>query len=337
MGRAMAASMIPPPYADDFLRSAGWAGAAVVPLAGDASFRRYFRVHHEGRRAVLMDAPPPHEDPRPFITVAEWLCGVGLSAPEILARDLDRGLLLLGDLGSDRLRERLDNEPHRERELYGLATDVLVHLHRQRPMTGLPPHGLKEWLAELDLFTEWYCPAVGLTVDRESYRAAWQEVLGPVGQDGLGPVTVLRDYHAENIMLVGGREGVTTLGLLDFQDALAGHPAYDLCSVLEDARRDVSFEIEREMITRYVGAAGVPAEFERGYWCLAAQRNTRILGVFTRLWQRDGKPGYRRFQPRMWGLLERDLVQPWLTPVRDWFDANVPAEARVAPWLEELA
>ena len=337
MDRAMAASMIPPPHADEFLRSAGWGGAAVVPLAGDASFRRYFRVHHQGRQAVLMDAPPPHEDPRPFVTIAEWLCSVSLSAPEVLARDFDRGLLLLSDLGSDRLRERLDAEPHREGELYELATDVLVHLHGQAPMDGLPPHGLREWLTELDLFTEWYCPALGLTVDRESYRAAWEEVLRPVADDGLSPVTVLRDYHAENIMLIGGREGITHLGLLDFQDALAGHPAYDLCSVLEDARRDVSPEIEAAMVERYVVATGTSDDFPRAYWCLAAQRNTRILGVFTRLWKRDGKPGYRRFQPRMWGLLERDLAQPWLAPVRSWFDANVPAQARVTPWLEELA
>ena len=330
----MATSMIPPKHADQFLCAAGWAGAAVVPLAGDASFRRYFRVHHEGRQAVLMDAPPPHEDPRPFISVAEWLCGVGLSAPEVLARDLKRGLLLLSDLGSDRLREQLDEQPQRERELYGLATDVLVHLHTQPPMEGLPPHGLAEWLTELDLFTEWYCPAMGLTVDRDAYRAAWAQVLGPVSKDGLGPVTVLRDFHAENIMLVGGRQGITRLGLLDFQDALAGHPAYDLCSVLEDARRDVSPEIEGEMIGRYLAATGAPAEFEQAYWCLAAQRNTRILGVFTRLWKRDGKPGYRRFQPRMWGLLERDLAQPWLEPVREWFGANVPADARAAPWTE---
>ena len=137
-----------------------------------------------------------------------------------------------------------------------------------------------------------------------------REVLAPVASDGLGPVTVLRDYHAENIMLVEGREGVAHFGLLDFQDALAGHPAYDLASVLEDARRDVPPAIERAMIDRYVAATGHGEAFERAYWALAAQRNTRILGVFTRLWKRDGKPHYRRFQPRMWGLLERDLAQP---------------------------
>jgi aminoglycoside/choline kinase family phosphotransferase len=331
----MASPMNPPESAGDFLASCGWAGARIEPLAGDASFRRYFRVvRDDGHQAVLMDAPPPHEDPRPFISVAEWLVSVGLSAPEILARDLRRGLLLLGDFGDDRLREALDLAPDRERQLYELATDVLVHLHEHPPMSGLPVHGLEQWLTELMLFPDWYCPAVGLEVDAEAYRAAWTEVLEPVANDGLGPVTVLRDYHAENIMLVEGRDGVAHFGLLDFQDALAGHPAYDLASVLEDARRDVPPRLERDMLDRYIAATGRGEAFERAYWALAAQRNTRILGVFTRLWKRDGKPGYRRFQPRMWGLLERDLDHMVLAVVRDWFDANVPEAFRRAPWLE---
>jgi aminoglycoside/choline kinase family phosphotransferase len=331
----MASTMNPPAHAPEFLASCGWAGAEILPLAGDASFRRYFRVVHGDRSAVLMDAPPPHEDPRPFIAVAEWLLSVGLSAPQILARDLDKGLLLLADFGDWRLRECLDEDPDRERHLYELATDVLIHLHRHAPMPGLRPHGLEQWLDELMLFTEWYCPAVGVEVDEAGYRSAWTQVLEPVANDGLGPVTVLRDYHAENIMLVGDREGVGHFGLLDFQDAVAGHPAYDLASVLEDARRDVPPEIEEIMIARYVEATGHGTAFERGYWALAAQRNTRILGVFTRLWKRDGKPHYRRFQPRMWGLLERDLAQPGLEPVRDWFDVNIAPEYRRAPWLED--
>lgn len=328
----MAAPMNPPPYAHDFLAACGWTGAEIMPLAGDASFRRYFRVVNGDRTAVLMDAPPPHEDPRPFVAVAEWLSSVGLSAPQILARDLGRGLLLLGDFGDWRLREFLDGDPAREHELYELATDVLVHLHRHAPMPGLKPHGLDQWLEELKLFTEWYCPAVGIDVDVEAYRAAWTKVLEPVAKDGLSPVTVLRDYHAENVMLVEGREGVGRFGLLDFQDAVAGHPAYDLASVLEDARRDVPPEIERAMIDRYVAATGHDEALERAYWALAAQRNTRILGVFTRLWKRDNKPHYRRFQPRMWGLLERDLARPNLEPVRDWFDRNVGPEHRREPW-----
>jgi hypothetical protein len=201
-------------------------------------------------------------------------------------------------------------------------------------MHGLKPHGLDQWLEELKLFTEWYCPAVGAEVDVPGYQAAWREVLQPVANDGLGPVTVLRDYHAENIMLVEGREGVAHFGLLDFQDALAGHPAYDLASVLEDARRDVSQNVEREMIDRYVAATAHGEAFEAAYWALAAQRNTRILGVFTRLWKRDNKPGYRRFQPRMWGLLERDLTHPNLTAVRDWFDSNILVHHRREPWKD---
>ena len=165
MAVAMASKMIPPDHAPAFLASCGWEGAEILPLAGDASFRRYFRVVHGDRSAVLMDAPPQHEDVRPFVAVAEWLAEAGLTAPEILARDMERGLLLLGDFGDWRLREFLDDDPSRERELYELATDVLVHLHQHEPMPGLPPHGLDQWLEELKLFTEWYCPAVGLSVD----------------------------------------------------------------------------------------------------------------------------------------------------------------------------
>jgi aminoglycoside/choline kinase family phosphotransferase len=331
-GPMAASPMIPPAAAPDFLARNGWHGARIEPLAGDASFRRYFRVVRDGETAVLMDAPPPHEDPRPFAAVADWLAAIGLTPPPILARDLDAGLLLLGDFGDARLRETLDEAPQREEELYRLATDVLVHLHRSPPMPGLKPHGLGQWLDELALFPDWYAPAVGLTVDADEWRAVWRSVLEPVASDGLGPVTVLRDYHAENIMLLAGRQGIGHFGLLDFQDALAGHPAYDLCSVLEDARRDVSPAIERAMIHHYMMSTGAQADFERAYWILAAQRNTRIIGVFTRLWKRDGKPHYLDFQPRMWGLLERDLAHPALAPVRAWFDANVPAERRAAAW-----
>jgi aminoglycoside/choline kinase family phosphotransferase len=330
----MALTMKPPAHAPEFLASCGWRGAQIVPLAGDASFRRYFRVVDGERTAVLMDAPPPHEDPRPFIAVAEWLVARGLSAPEILARDLDKGLLLLGDFGDVRLRESLDCDQARERDLYELATDVLIELHRGPPMQGLPAHGLQQWLDELELFTDWYCPAVAADVDVAGYEAAWREVLEPVAEDGIEQVTVLRDYHAENIMLVDGRSGVAHFGLLDFQDAHAGHPAYDLASVLEDARRDVPPTIERAMIDRYLARTGHGSAFDRAYWALAAQRNTRILGVFTRLWKRDNKPHYRRFQPRMWGLLERDLDQPHLAPVRDWFDSNIGPSYRREPWRE---
>lgn len=327
--------MIPPAYAPAFLAAHGWGGAEILPLAGDASFRRYFRVVDGDRRAVLMDAPPPEEDPRPFIAVAEFLCGQGLNAPTIFARDLERGLLLIEDFGDVRLRETVDAARHREAEYYAGLTDLLVHLHARPPMAGLPVHGLEQWLDEAMLFSDWYCPALGLEVDRDAFRAAWEAALLPVETDGLPRVTVLRDFHAENIMLVEGQEGAQHYGLLDFQDALVGHPAYDLASVLEDARRDVTPAVEAAMLARYQGTTGT--DIENAYWALAAQRNTRILGVFVRLWKRDGKPGYRQFQPRMWGLLERDLAHPALAPVKAWFDENVPADKRAAAWEEYRA
>lgn len=334
----MATPMIPPASAPEFLARHGWTEARILPLAGDASFRRYFRIEAGDRRAVLMDAPPPHEDPRPFMAMAGWLEGVGLAAPKVLAADLEQGLLLLDDFGDARMREAVDADRDAERGLYETAVDVLVHLHDHPPMAGLPPHGIQEWLAELRLFPEWYVPAVGLPpVDIDRWDAAWREVLEPVADDGLSPVTALRDYHAENVMLLGGACGIRSFGLLDFQDAVAGHPAYDLASILEDARRDVPPELERAMIDRYRKKSAADEPFERAYWALAAQRNTRILGVFCRLWKRDGKERYKAFQPRMWGLLERDLSQPGLAPVRAWFDAHIPASARAEAWREQAA
>ncbi len=327
----MALSMTPPASALAFLSANGWGGADILPLAGDASFRRYFRVVDGARNAVLMDAPPPHEDPRPFIAIAEYLTGIGLAAPRILARDLDHGLLLIEDFGSVRMREFIDADVTREETLYTGVVDVLIALHGHAPPTGLKRHGLEVWLDEVGLFPDWYGPAVGLELDATSFREAFAEVLAPI--DALGQaVTELRDYHAENIMLIDGASGLARFGLLDFQDALIGHPAYDLVSMLEDARRDVTPSVERKMLDRYKQVTGQGADFERAYWALGAQRNTRILGVFCRLWKRDGKPHYTSFQPRMWGLLERDLAQPGLEPVRDWFDKNVPVSSRTEFW-----
>jgi N-acetylmuramate 1-kinase len=258
--------------------------------------------------------------------------GIGLSAPQIFARDLDQGLLLIEDFGSNRMREAVDADLSSEAEIYRGVVDVLIDLHRHAPPAGLKNHGLAMWLDEVGLFTEWYCPALGLEVDEQGFRDVWEAVLSPVDAQGQS-VTELRDYHAENIMLINGTTGSARFGLLDFQDALIGHPAYDLVSMLEDARRDVTPSIERAMLDHYIKATGRGPEFEAAYWALGAQRNTRILGVFTRLWKRDNKPHYLEFQPRMWGLLERDLAHPHLAPVKAWFDANVPVEMRAAHWL----
>jgi aminoglycoside/choline kinase family phosphotransferase len=317
--------MIPPDAAPDFLTRAGWTNFEILPLAGDASFRRYFRVVAPDRRAVLMDAPAPHEDPRPFLTVAEHLVGLGFSAPRTLAADLEHGLVLLEDFGDARMREVLDAAPEAELRIYSDAVDLLVQLHKHRA-AELPPYDEKEYLREACLLTEWYAPALGLDVDAEGYRTAWSEALAPLLHDQ--SVTVLRDYHAENIMLIDGRNGVDGLGLLDFQDALAGHPAYDLVSLLQDARRDVPEALEADMLKRYIEEAQPAADFTDAYWLLGAQRNAKIFGIFTRLWKRDGKPRYLSYLPRVWGYLERDLAQPALAPIRAWFDANIPADQR---------
>ncbi|MFM2371594.1 MAG: hypothetical protein RIS85_1316, partial [Pseudomonadota bacterium] len=139
--------------------------------------------------------------------------------------------------------------------------------------------------------------------------------------------TVLRDYHAENIMLLGGLD---RQGLLDFQDALVGHPAYDLVSLLQDARREVSPELEARMLDYYISKSSDGEEFLADYARLGAQRNAKIVGIFVRLWKRDGKPRYLDYIPRVWALLERDLAHPALAPVAAWFDANIPAELRAA-------
>lgn len=322
----MVTDMIPPATAPAFLADAGWDGAAIVPLAGDASFRRYFRVLDGGRRAVLMDAPPPHEDPRPFIAIAEHLLADGFAAPKILARDLEQGLVLIEDFGDLRVKEHLDAEPDTELAVYARAIELLADLHRL-PAADVPPYDRAVYQREAGLLTEWYCPAIGLDVDADAYVRAWDAVLPIVEQSASPTVTVLRDYHAENIMLIDG-PAAHGLGLLDFQDALAGHPAYDLVSLLQDARRDVPVEVEAAMLAHYKAVANPPADFDAAYAVLGAQRNAKIIGIFTRLWKRDGKPRYLSFLPRMWGLLERDLAHPALAPVADWFAANIPADKR---------
>ena len=328
----MAISMIPPEGADQFVADAGWEGAEIVPLAGDASFRRYFRVVRGDESAVLMDAPPPHEDPRPFIAIAEHLSGQGFSAPEIYARDLDRGLVLIEDFGSERMREAIGLFPTQETSIYEGVVDLLVELHGHKA-APIRAYDRQEYQRETALFTDWYCPAIGIEhVDVDAFIAAWDEVLAPVLAQQEVPVTVLRDYHAENIMLLPERSGSARWGLLDFQDALAGHPAYDLVSVLEDARRDVPPVIEAMMLDRYCGARGYGDDFRNAYWILGAQRNTKIIGIFTRLSKRDGKHHYLDFLPRMWGLLERDLEQPMLAPVRAWFDLHIPTNKRAVLW-----
>lgn len=308
---------------DPFLAANGWADATISPLPGDASFRRYFRLKRGGESAMLMHAPPPHEDPRPFLHVAEWLARQELRAPAVLAQDAAAGWVLIEDFGDDRMREALEADPSREEAIYADAIDTLVTLHA-KPAGPFDPYDMPVYRREVDLFVEWYCPLLDLVVDRPSWDSAWKQALEPLLERQQPGVTVLRDYHAENIMLPpGGGQG-----LIDFQDALVGHAAYDLVSLLQDARRDVSPALEQQMVERYRQAASPGPEFDADYARLGAQRNAKIVGIFARLWKRDDKARYLAYIPRVWEAMERDLAHPALAPVADWFDANIPRNIR---------
>ncbi|HMT42097.1 phosphotransferase [Sphingorhabdus sp.] len=318
---------------DEFLNAVGWSSAKVEPLAGDASFRRYFRVRKSGgQTAMLMDAPPPHEDPKPFLHVAKYLLDHGFRAPAIYGEDLTRGMILIEDFGDERMREHLDARPEDEAAIYRQAIDTLVDLEKA-PVADVAPYDAAAYLRETALLADWYMPAMGLAVDKTEFDAFWSRALAPLFAEKWQQVTVLRDYHAENIMLLSDH----TQGLIDFQDALAGHPAYDLVSLLQDARRDVSPELEADMLAYYRDHANPDADFNLHYALLGAQRNTKIIGIFTRLWKRDGKERYLGFLPRMWALLERDLAHPGLTELRNWFDQNIPQEIRAKSPLDLAA
>jgi aminoglycoside/choline kinase family phosphotransferase len=320
--------MIPPAEAPAFLAANGWEGCEIRPLAGDASFRRYFRVHLGEQTAVLMDAPPEKEDVGPFLKIAHHLLDRGFAPPRPLAVDRALGLLLLEDFGDDRIAPMLEREPQREDEVYAAAVDIAVRLAEETAPQDIKPYDAATLHREAGLFTEWYLPALGIEPDVAGYRRAWDEAWADMlAETARHPVLVLRDYHADNLMVV---PGLGQLGLLDFQDARAGHPAYDLVSLLQDARRDVSPDLQERMLDRFMDGAGIAdrERFRAHYEVLGAQRNAKILGIFTRLWKRDGKPAYPAMQPRIWAYVERNLAHPALAPVKAWFDANVPPQAR---------
>lgn len=324
-----------------FLARTDWAEARRTPLAGDASFRRYERLGLGDRRAVLMDAPPGREDVRPFVAIDRHLQGLGYSVPTILAADEARGLLLLEDLGDDTFGRLLGQGAAAE-PLYALAVDLLIDLHG-RPERQASPDWLRLYdgetmVKEARLFTEWYLPGVtGRPTAKDSeasFTEAWRAMVPLL--DRQPRTLMMRDFFADNLMRVAGRDGLRACGLLDFQDAVAGPPAYDLVSLLEDARRDFPPALIAAMLARYRrGMTGLdPVEFEAAYALMGAQRHVRVLGVFTRLWRRDGKPGYLAHIPRLWRLLENALTDPALAPVAAWFAREVPAGLRVVPSTE---
>ncbi len=314
----------------EFIASAGWGDAAIEVIPGDASFRRYFRLKSpSGEPAMLMHAPPPTEDPVPFLKVGEWLRGQGARAPETFATNPEAGWVLLEDFGNDRMRDWLDANPSGEEAAYKAAIDALVELHTHRA-GPFDAYDMSVYLREANLLTQWYAPALDITVDAAGYEAAWREALAPLLERQGAGVTVLRDYHAENIMLLNGSPEAPQ-GLIDYQDALVGHRAYDLVSLLQDARRDVDQGFAADLLDYYCERAGQCDDaFRADYAILGAQRNAKIVGIFVRLAKRDGKPKYLSLIPRVWALMEADLKHPALEPVAAWFDANIPVELRKA-------
>ena len=330
-----------------FLKTEGWGSASRRPLAGDASFRRYQRLQLKNASAVLMDAPPPQEDVRPFWALAKYLAKNGCSAPRVLAGQIDQGFLLLEDLGDQTFNRTFAADPASETGLYEAAVDLLVDLQQLPPPTTLQFGDARRYevaayhegplFEELFLFVDWYLPLLLKRQDavwRPELEVLWRphfEALAAASE-----VLVLRDYHADNLIWLADRKGIARVGVLDFQDALIGHPAYDLVSLLQDARRDLSPGLEAAMKERYLAATSArgktldPETFERHYQLLGAQRSSKIIGIFTRLWQRDGKPQYLELIPRVWGHLERNVAHPALAPYREWLDQLIPGQMRRA-------
>jgi aminoglycoside/choline kinase family phosphotransferase len=318
---------------DCFLAAAGWGDARRQPLAGDASFRRYVRLERpDGAGAMLMDAPPPQEDVRPFVGVDAHLRRLGFSAPEILAADLEDGLLLLEDFG-DATFTRVLAAGGDEMPLYELAVDLLIGLHRQKEAAAeLPEYDDARLLDEAVLLVDWFLPAAlgapPSAGDRADYLELWRAVLPAARR--VPRTLVLRDYHVDNLMQLEGRRGLAACGLLDFQDAVIGPAPYDLISLLEDARRDIAPTLVETMVARYLAA--FPDldrdDFDASMAILGAQRHAKVIGIFTRLDRRDGKPVYLRHIPRVWRLFERNLGHPALAGIKRWVDAAVPPAAR---------
>lgn len=312
------------------------------PLAGDASFRRYIRVHKDGESAMLMDAPPACEDVRPFLQAAQYLHSKGFSAPDIWAQNVPAGLLLLEDLGDDSFTRVLCSAEGRqrqelERELYGAAIDVLAAWHDDAKPFADPEHlAVARYdhallMREVHLFADWFMPQVmgreKANALAQEYKSLWQELIkeAPLAMD----VWVHRDYHADNLMWLPARDGIKRVGLLDFQDGVYGDAAYDLVSLLEDARRDVPAELASEMLERYMALSGADGvRFCAAYALLGAQRNSKIIGIFSRLAARDHKQHYLDYLPRVWRHLECDMSHPLLSPLKTWIDRHVRPDQR---------
>ncbi len=340
-----------------FLDRSGFGQAERRRIQGDASTRSYERLTRDRATYILMNSPkrpdgPPVRDGKPysaiahlaesvtpFVAMAHALRGRGLSAPAIFAADRDAGLLIIEDLGDELVVAGDPPAPIEPR--YEAATSLLAELHSETLQSVVPvepdveyriPHyDMDAFLIEVDLLLDWYLPKLEIKISdtkRGTYRALWREALLPITEDE--PTWVLRDFHSPNLLWLPEREGTARVGLLDFQDAVLGPAAYDVASLLQDARVDVPETLEIALLSRYTRArrSTYPAfdapNFARAYATLAAQRASKILGIFARLELRDRKPQYLRHLPRIWGYLQRSLAHPALKPLAAWYRANVP-------------
>ena len=341
-----------------FLSDAGFLDTARERMPGDASTRSYARLIRDDGTSILMNSPrrpdgpaiydgksysgAVHlaEDVKPFVAIDNGLRERGFSAPAIRHADIESGFLITEDFGSGAIIEGDPPQPIAER--YEAAVDMLAELHREAlpetvPLTpeltyGIPVFDINAWLVEIGLMTEWYLADRGAELSREGreeFEAMWRQVLE---KPAAAPRTwVIRDFHSPNIIWRGERTGILRVGIIDFQDAVLGPAAYDLVSLLQDARIDVPEQLELTLLTRYIKARRAAdshfdaADFAELYAIMSAQRNTRLLGTFARLNRRDGKPQYLRHQPRIWTYLNRSLAHPTLAGFRDWYAAHVPA------------
>lgn len=321
-----------------FLEQAGWGAAAFHPIAGDASFRHYARLVRGEQSAILMDAPPESEPVGPFLQLQHYLLQAGLRAPRLLARDEASGFLLLEDFGDDSYTRVLRADPSAEKELYLPAIDALVEIHKhglkQRDwgIDEVPPYDWHVIRREAALLGEWLLPMLlapeQAAAENERFLALVETLYRKLA---IAPAMLVhRDYHADNLFWLPEAEGIARVGMLDFQDGLRGSIAYDMVSLLEDARRDVSPETVNAAIAHYLAQTGLPEErFRAEYAFFGMQRNAKILGIFARLWRRDGKPRYLDYLPRVWAHFAGDLEHPLLLPVKEWA-AQVFTPERVA-------
>jgi len=324
----------------DFLAAYGFADAELVPLASDASARRYFRLLGGPRPAVLMDAAAELAQAEPFLRIAQHLARLGLSVPTVFGADSAAGLILLEDFG-DALLARLIDAPDASADrpmeaMFDTATDALICLHEAPPPPALPHwdgDAMRE--AAAATFLEWWWPAVFGTppepAARSAFHQAMEEMLLPLQKAPKG--FVHRDYFANNLFWLPEREGVCRIGMIDFQDAAIGHPAYDLVSLLEDARREIPKALKEREITRYLSRrANLDASaFRHAYAVCAAQRHLRVAALWVRLAKRDGRAQYSVHGPRTWRLLAEALEHPATAPLARFLDRFVPPSLRANP------